>query len=391
MSGDLSAELPALLGLIYDATLDPGQWATALAAINAAVGGEVSALLHWDNRTTPVASNVTAVSGYPETAIKAYENYFGPIDVRRPAFAALPQGAVYVDDRHMAFAEVERSEIQHDFYRPLGIGHGMAAKLFDDAARTSLLSVHRPLAHGAFRARDVALLESLTPHLVRALQLQRQVATARHVARAAAVGLDHFHVAVLIVDAEATVIELNQAAADLLRQPGAPLRREARRLCAATPATTQGLHEAIQSATAAPGQHTAPPNGILRLPRAGAGGAIAVMVAPVRRGGPVEGDALARLATPLALVFAADPARPVMLASDTLRRQFGLSAAEASVAVGLVDGSTVEAIAARRSVSQETVRAQLKRALAKTETHSQAQFIATIARSLAMLRHQRGG
>jgi DNA-binding CsgD family transcriptional regulator len=37
-------------------------------------------------------------------------------------------------------------------------------------------------------------------------------------------------------------------------------------------------------------------------------------------------------------------------------------------------------------VSKETVRAQLKRALAKTETHSQAQFVAVIARSLAMLR-----
>jgi len=203
MSGELAAKLSGVLGSLYDAALEPEQWPAVLAAIRTAVGAEVSALFHWDAGASPVTGNVSAISGYPESSVATYEKYFSRIDIRRPAVTGLPPGTVYLDDRQMAFADVSRSEIFHDFYRPRGLGHCMAAQFFADPVRISMLSVHRPLSHGAFRPDEVAFFESLTPHLIRALQLQRQLARARHVAQGMAVGLDHFQIAVILVDRDA--------------------------------------------------------------------------------------------------------------------------------------------------------------------------------------------
>lgn len=65
--------------------------------------------------------------------------------------------------------------------------------------------------------------------------------------------------------------------------------------------------------------------------------------------------------------------------------QFGLSPAEAQVAARLAMGDRIEDIAESRGVSQETVRAKVKRVLAKTETRSQGHLAGFVSRSLAAL------
>ncbi|MEO9190945.1 MAG: LuxR C-terminal-related transcriptional regulator [Acetobacteraceae bacterium] len=215
----------------------------------------------------------------------------------------------------------------------------------------------------------------------RHLQVQRQLNRARGMSRGLAVGLDHFQLAVFLVDRDSTVLEMNQAAAGLLRRPDCPLRYESRRLRTATSQTTGWLHASIGRAVEMIRGGEAHGPAMLRLPKADDSGMIGVMVAPVRRG-----DTLGLAVEPLALVFASDPADKMVLGDEALMRLLGLSAAEASVATSLVNGDSVEEIADRRTVSRETVRVQLESVLGKTDTHSQGQLIALVTRSLAMLR-----
>ena len=55
-----------------------------------------------------------------------------------------------------------------------------------------------------------------------------------------------------------------------------------------------------------------------------------------------------------------------------LARRFGLTRAEAAVALALADGLTAAEIAERRGASVHTVRNQVKSALAKTESRRQS-------------------
>ena len=58
---------------------------------------------------------------------------------------------------------------------------------------------------------------------------------------------------------------------------------------------------------------------------------------------------------------------------------FGLTAAEAQVAIDIAAGRSVEDIAASRSVTRNTVRSQLKSIFDKTNTHRQLQLATLVA------------
>ena len=79
------------------------------------------------------------------------------------------------------------------------------------------------------------------------------------------------------------------------------------------------------------------------------------------------------------VVFADLDARPALLAPD-LMRVFGLAAAEARLADRLLREESLDAAAENLGVSHWTARNQLKNIYLKTDTHSQGQFIALIAR-----------
>lgn len=68
---------------------------------------------------------------------------------------------------------------------------------------------------------------------------------------------------------------------------------------------------------------------------------------------------------------------------ERLRRLFGLSEAEAQVAVQLACGASLENIAAARGVSVDTVRAQVRSVFHKTGLHRQGELICVVGRLAA--------
>jgi DNA-binding CsgD family transcriptional regulator len=63
---------------------------------------------------------------------------------------------------------------------------------------------------------------------------------------------------------------------------------------------------------------------------------------------------------------------------DLLRRHFGLTPAEARLALHLVAGETLRSTAAKLEVSYETVRTSLKNIFRKTGTCRQAELVIVI-------------
>ncbi len=366
---------------IYDAALDEKLWAPALDAICRAVGAKVSIFFYRDITSVRTHCAVTAATGYTEQLLDDYRKYYGNLDVRLPAFAALSPGQVYVDDREMSFSDVVRSEIFQDWYRPVGLGHGMAMVLFQSPERAGALSVHRGLPGGAFPEPSVAFFERLTPHVIRALQLHGQMRRAEVLANGLALTLDHFPLAVLLVDEGRTIRHMNKAAAEVLQRPGWPLRVTAGRLETRLPRHDALLRGELANAASLAWDRGGPATSILRLEMAGAEGTVAVMVSPLRDGG-----AMGMAAEPLTAVFMSDPAQSLRLDTEMLARQFGMTPAEARIATSLAKGESLDEAASARGISIETARTLLKRATAKAEVRTQGQLIARVARSLATLR-----
>lgn len=71
--------------------------------------------------------------------------------------------------------------------------------------------------------------------------------------------------------------------------------------------------------------------------------------------------------------------------APSLQGRFGLTAAEAAVAVTLAQGRAVEDLAGRLGVTLNTVRTHIKIIFVKTGINRQAQLVASVLRRVATL------
>lgn len=81
-----------------------------------------------------------------------------------------------------------------------------------------------------------------------------------------------------------------------------------------------------------------------------------------------------------AIVLIVDPRRTTVAPERVLRALYGLTAKESQLAEGLLNGSTLEDYCARRHVTLNTVRSQLKAIYRKTDTSRQAELIRLLSR-----------
>lgn len=84
----------------------------------------------------------------------------------------------------------------------------------------------------------------------------------------------------------------------------------------------------------------------------------------------------------MVLLLIRDPEAPI--AVTQLRELFGFTPTEAVVAAALGSGRSLEEISTSMGIGLATVRSHLKRILAKTGTHRQAEAVVLLARSTGL-------
>lgn len=129
----------------------------------------------------------------------------------------------------------------------------------------------------------------------------------------------------------------------------------------------------LQKALADLGQDRVGDTRSIPVPCRGDRPAFIVHVLPVRR---QARDIFSRAQ---ALLVITTTARSLRIEALLLCELYDLTRAEAAIAGGLLEGSTVEQLALSRGVGRETVRGQVKAVLAKTGSRSRADFIRRLA------------
>jgi DNA-binding CsgD family transcriptional regulator len=370
----------ALLHLVYAAALDTSLWPKVLGGLSARFGCTAAALFDGTFVTDGQPGGMRACLGYSDKALADFTAYFRHRDMRvRRTVHAAATGHVYFDDRDIAFAELDATEIQTDFYRPNDVGHIGGVLLAKRSAQFSVLSVHRSLGFGPFDVGEVMLLDRLAPHLVRAWEITATLRRTSEDASALVTGLDMLRGAIFLVDLTGKIRRMSADAERLVRADKC-LRIRQGRLEACNPAANGALMKLLGAAMAMPELGTAPDPGILALRSADGATTLTLFVAPA------GSDLLGR--GPVVLVFASDPRSSRPLDPLLLARQFGFSRTEARVAAALSEGSSVAEMAERLAVSAETIRTHLKHAMAKCDVHSQVELARLVLSSIGVLRRQ---
>lgn len=344
---------------IYDAAVDDDLFGQLASRLADAVGAR-SGVLHW--RDPGDGTEEISYSGYfSDAQMAAFEQDFADCDLWAAAIRDSGRAnRAWNCDELVAPERYEQSRIYNEWIRPMG----------DDTFRCLGAAISTPAGIGEIgfhRGKDQPAFDEATVQAVNAglVHLQRMI-TIRGKLRAAArpaAALDVTAHAVFTLDQQGRVLHHNAAAEAMLRRKdGLTVRGE--RLAAFATSDQNMLHAAIARATAPEGAEAS----ALLIQRAN-GPPYEVSVASVHKNG------LGRHV----IVLVTDRTVHDPSLETRVRTLYGLTRAEAEVALRLTEGVPVERLAAERRVAVGTVRTQIKSIAAKMGCSRQSELVANIS------------
>ncbi len=366
-----AAAIHATVQRIYDAALTANAWQPMLESVVELMGGNHAMMLARD----PARDNATIAksAGMDEST---FARFLSPEAAGwiEPSVRAVPPGAVVIQSRLVSDRDFERSDFYNDFVRPAGGFHGMAFG-HEMPTLSAFFAVCRRRQAGDFEAKDAAVLQTLSPHLAMALRVRQRLSVTDLGAAGALATIDQLGAAFLIVDADAAVVFANEAAVRLFRD-GRGLHLDRDGLYGTDAAASRKLRRMIAGCAQFGAAHGGA--GVVELP-CRERQALRVAVAPFR---PERiGLDTGWRAQPLALLVVTDPAQERDARKERLRRRFGLTPAEADVAMEIALGDGRKAAAARLGVAVSTARMHLTRIFEKTGVRRQAELVRVVLQS----------
>ena len=268
-------------------------------------------------------------------------------------------------------SELRRMDFYNDLMRPQGLEHGLLANMYRDDEHLVALASYRGAAEGVYQAIETAQLAYLMPHLYRSIKVFVRLASSVALARAGTEIINRISQGIIVTDAVGRLGFANNAAEAIIAEAdGLAIRNGV--LCASRRKETEQLVRLIGDAAGL--RTTGSPAGIKRtgamhVSRPSMRRPLPLVVAPMRFGGSFLREALA------VSITITDPERLPETTTETLVRLYGLTAAEANLAVLLIQGDSPRVAADRLGVSINTVRTHIRHLLVKTETERVTDFV----------------
>ena len=370
-----SAPDAALLDLIYGAAIDPAAWGDVLHTVTERAGGDGAALI-WQDLFTNAPQGV--YSRMDPEALRLFSGHFATRNPLRPSAAAVRKmipnwtPRVILDEHRMAKDEFVKTEFYNDFLRRFGFHSTAAIGLtVESSGMAGTFDILRSPAKGRFTQEELAFCGAVQPHLIRAFKLSRRLAAERGVGEAMSLREGRSKVAMFVLSPSAKLLRLNGEASRLAADGG--VLRVSNGILMATHVNAQRRFETLV-ARAGDSDWENRAGGTMTLPATNRLLPLPVSVTPVRtRDHPV-------FVAPAVLVCVTDLEERAHLTTERLRDVFGLSAAEARVALCLFEGQPTDLVAKSLGITVNTVRNHRARILEKTHTSTQAELARRMTR-----------
>lgn len=365
-------DISDLVGLAYDAAFDWSFWPIVLnrlADVLTATSG--AAIVSYNSRTRRRGLL------YPRSSPEYIRSFLGYWCPRCPILhygKNHPVATVMQPEMFVSREEYCRTEIFNEWFKPQRAEAMIGSKLLIEGPVSMFLALMRPYSNGDFEETEIRLFASVIPHLQRAVQLQLRLAGLEGPAEGSAAILSRLPQGVLLVDAEARVLFANAAAENLLRASnGVFLGSDGLRT--KSPGETRHLRKTIADC-ADPSSEIGGAGGRLRLSREDRAPLIVLVIPQRSRLDWID------VVRPRAILFITDPEQTTAARGQNLREDFGLTPAEAAVAVEILKADGLKAAANRLGISLATAHTHLAHVFDKTGTRRQAELVRLILQSL---------
>ena len=368
-------QFSALLGAIYQGPLEAVPWGSALVMLREILRANWVTLILRPASADQPALVIRASERGHEVYNAAYSHY--QVFSMDP-FVGLPaQRVVTIDEM------IDSSWMTGEFYRaflePNDIRFIMGADIVTEDGADCRLRITRPLGGQNFSGQEKALCQELLPHLKRAVTLHSRIDLIETERLLYSTTIDRMLLGTVVFDENGSVMRTNRVADALLAEKDG-VRMLQNALHAEFPADNKGLQRLIKLALAAPGAAAPAVPEAMSLTRRAGRASLGVLVRPVPLGEWSEGRH-----RPTAIAFIRDPDRKLQLSQEMIKHLFGLTGAEAMLALLLAKGLTLDEAAAELKIRKNTTRAHLRSIFAKTGVRRQTTLIHLLLSSVASI------
>ena len=363
-----------LLGLIeriYSGVEDATQWPEIMQQIATVIQAESIGL--FANFHSPDIPSILGLTGFDLSVWDDFANYYASINpVMKRCETLLPPESTWMSHLVMTDSELSRTECYADFYRVHDMQYFAGIRIFMDNQPHANLSCQRSKSLGPFDERADIILQTLKPHLRRALTLHTQFHHLQSKNQAFQNALDAYDHAVVCLNAKGVILGANSLAESLLH-PGNGLRVYLGRLYALDPGCDRLLQQSIHACLQSELLQNSDAESSFQIHRRDEKPSLQVTVSPYR------GQHNPGIASVRVMVYLNDPDKQPRRRDALLRDIYGLTKAESRIADLLAQGLNTNEISEQTSITLETARVHVKRILNKTGSGRQANLIRMIS------------
>jgi DNA-binding CsgD family transcriptional regulator len=367
-------ELSQVIGDIYDASLDPALWPTAIESICRYVGAD-SAGLHSQDAITRV-TDVLFWWGRDSSApqyFKAYREQYGRINPIFPGviFFDLEEPVAVPDV--ISCEEFVRTRFFLEWLAPQSLMDGLFSNLEKGVRSCAVFTAMRHAGQGPVDDRMRRRFELITPHVRRSMLIGKVVDLHRIEAAELADALDQLASGMFIVDSTGRIIHANASAHRMLAEAKL-LRASGGRLSTLDPSGGRSL---LQVFAAAQVGDAAVGKGGIAVPLTARDGErfvahILPLTSGARRKAGISYSATAAMFVRRASLDMPSP-------PEALATEFRLTPAEVRVLFAIAQIGGVPEAAPVLGISEQTVKSHLHRVYEKTATRRQADLVKLLA------------
>lgn len=376
--------LSDLIGLIYEGGTDPSRWSKdilpAVAEYIEAPGCFLFTALH-----APQNGGYFFVHGIAQEQVDLYANKYQSVDVWTIAAAEKNlgfEGNVILGEELVPRERLLESIIYKEcLSRDKNMAQMMTSIVFGLDSPNSMVtafSFFRGLHHPTFGEEDRARLRLVLPHLSRSLGAMQRLRSAELAVATTLEALDCLSCGVLLTDEKGVVAFANRSAQRMLEDgDGLRLRKlnySAKGLCdliAEDAAANKAIADAI-SATLNRDPYATPHfSKCVTVPRTSGLASYTLQFSALGDHSEFGADSGAFAA----IIFIADGTQEVHVDPALLQSAYGLTPAEARVAVALLESSSAQEVADKLGTSPNTVNTQIKQIYAKLGVDTRTRFV----------------
>lgn len=364
---------------LFESLADDEPWIRFLESLRSATRSDYGTLLVLTGDGAQ-PTLIVAADTQP-AAIESYrEEYY-----TRELFPSLPEGVVATLSDVISLEMLRETDFHKQFLEPAGIGFVLGVDLGTVRGITAQLRLSRLSTRKDYALQERAICQRIVPFLRASLNLFVRRADTETQREALSATVSGMAVGSILVDADSQIMEANATAQAILDMHDG-LIVSAGRLELSNTIQSGKLQALIRrNAEASVSNSKMITLRSLLIERPSGREALSILVRPAT-GSTTSGLHI----RPTTLINLVDPAQPRLALVGSLVQLFGLTVAEARVAMAIANGLSVTETAQTQQVSKNTIRSHLGSIYSKLGVSGQAGLVRSVLISVALLAAEGG-